>query len=205
MCHLVSAFVGANRLVLGQLAVDGAGGGGGGGGGGDEEEERRRGNEITAIPKLLELPDLRGARRSASTRSAASARSRRRCGNAAATTSRASRRTSRNCTARSRRCRTRRSSRGSRPRTWPATTSRRSTAITAGSRRGASGARTADHLKLDEPWPGVEGANDLNDAAQALRDAVNNKAPEEDVKVLMEHVQKSFAEVEKRLWAEVKE
>jgi ABC-type transporter Mla subunit MlaD len=54
----------------------------------------------------------------------------------------------------------------------------------------------------------AEGANDLNDAAQALKDAVNNKAPEEDVKKLMEHVQKSFAnfaEVEKKLWAEVKE
>ena len=63
MCHLVSAFVGANRMVLGQLAVDGTGGGGGGGGGGgdEEEEERRRGNEITAIPKLLELLDLTGA------------------------------------------------------------------------------------------------------------------------------------------------
>ena len=54
----------------------------------------------------------------------------------------------------------------------------------------------------------AEGANDLNDAAQALKDAVNNKASEEDVKKLMEHVQKSFAnfaEVEKKLWAEVKE
>jgi ABC-type transporter Mla subunit MlaD len=54
----------------------------------------------------------------------------------------------------------------------------------------------------------AEGANDLNDAAQALRDAVNNKAPEEDVKKLMEQVQRSFvhfAEVEKKLWAEVKE
>jgi predicted transposase YbfD/YdcC len=66
MCHLVSAFVGANRMVLGQLAVDGTGNGGGGGGNGGgggeaEEEERRRGNEITAIPKLLELLDLTGA------------------------------------------------------------------------------------------------------------------------------------------------
>jgi predicted transposase YbfD/YdcC len=60
VCHLVSAFVGANRLVLGQLAVD-ATGGGGGGGGGEDEEDRRRGNEITAIPKLLELLDLSGA------------------------------------------------------------------------------------------------------------------------------------------------
>ena len=54
----------------------------------------------------------------------------------------------------------------------------------------------------------AEGANDLNDAAQALKDAVNNKAPEEDVRKLMEQVQKSFAhfaEVEKKLWAEVKE
>jgi predicted transposase YbfD/YdcC len=55
MSHLVSAFVGANRMVLGQLAVDG------GGGGDDDDEARRRGNEITAIPKLLELLDLKGA------------------------------------------------------------------------------------------------------------------------------------------------
>ena len=51
MAHLVSAFVGANRLVLGQLAVEQAG----------EGEEQRRGNEITVLPKLLELLDLAGA------------------------------------------------------------------------------------------------------------------------------------------------
>lgn len=54
----------------------------------------------------------------------------------------------------------------------------------------------------------AEGANDLNDAAQALKDAVNSKVPEEDVQKLMERVQKSFtnfAEVEQKLWAEVKE
>ena len=43
MAHLVSAFVSANRLVLGQVATV------------DKE------NEITAIPKLLELLDLREA------------------------------------------------------------------------------------------------------------------------------------------------
>ena len=45
MAHLVSAFVtcGGNRLVFGQLAVDG------------------KSNEITAIPRLLALLDLKGA------------------------------------------------------------------------------------------------------------------------------------------------
>lgn len=45
MAHLVSAFVsqGDNRLVFGQVAVEG------------------KSNEITAIPKLLELMDLKGA------------------------------------------------------------------------------------------------------------------------------------------------
>ena len=43
MAHLVSAFVSANRLVFGQLAVE------------------DKSNEIKAIPKLLELLDLRGA------------------------------------------------------------------------------------------------------------------------------------------------
>ncbi len=45
MAHLVSAMVcqGGNRMVFGQVAVDG------------------KSNEITAIPKLLELIDLRGA------------------------------------------------------------------------------------------------------------------------------------------------
>lgn len=49
MAHLVSAFVGANRLVLGQVALQA----GVGRGPGD--------NEITALPKLLDLLDLRGA------------------------------------------------------------------------------------------------------------------------------------------------
>ena len=43
MTHLVSAFVSGNRMVFGQLAVD------------------DKSNEITAIPKLLELLDVRGA------------------------------------------------------------------------------------------------------------------------------------------------
>ena len=43
MAHLVSAFAADNRLVFAQVAVDG------------------KGNEITAIPKLLALLDLRGA------------------------------------------------------------------------------------------------------------------------------------------------
>jgi predicted transposase YbfD/YdcC len=43
MIHLVSAWAAENRLVLGQLAVDG------------------KGNEITAIPKLLDLLNLAGA------------------------------------------------------------------------------------------------------------------------------------------------
>ena len=42
MTHLVSAFVSANHMVFGQLAVD------------------AKSNEITAIPKLLELLDLKG-------------------------------------------------------------------------------------------------------------------------------------------------
>src|SRR5947209_3782573 len=40
--HLVSAWAGANHLTLGQVAVEG------------------KSNEITAIPKLLELLDLNG-------------------------------------------------------------------------------------------------------------------------------------------------
>jgi len=43
MAHLVSAFVSGNRMVFGQLAVE------------------DKSNEITAIPKLLELLDVRGA------------------------------------------------------------------------------------------------------------------------------------------------
>lgn len=43
MAHLVSAFVSGNRMVFGQLAVD------------------DKSNEITAIPRLLELLDVRGA------------------------------------------------------------------------------------------------------------------------------------------------
>ena len=53
MAHLVSAFAGANRVVLGQLAVAHVRPG--------EGDEERRGNEITTLPKLLELLDLRGA------------------------------------------------------------------------------------------------------------------------------------------------
>jgi predicted transposase YbfD/YdcC len=48
MAHLVSAFVGENRLVLGQLATDAGG-------------EEPRGNEMTAIQKLLNLLDVSGA------------------------------------------------------------------------------------------------------------------------------------------------
>lgn len=55
----------------------------------------------------------------------------------------------------------------------------------------------------------AEGANDLNDAAQALRDALHDKAAQPDqIKALMERVEKSFGkfnEVEQKLWAEVKE
>lgn len=47
MIHLVSAWASENRLVLGQLAVDAKG--------------DAKGNEITAIPKLLELLNLAGA------------------------------------------------------------------------------------------------------------------------------------------------
>lgn len=43
MAHLVSAFVADNRMVFGQVAVEG------------------KSNEITAIPRLLALVDLRGA------------------------------------------------------------------------------------------------------------------------------------------------
>lgn len=51
MAHLVSAFVGANRLVLGQLALHR----------GAATDEQRRDNEIAVLPKLLELLDLKGA------------------------------------------------------------------------------------------------------------------------------------------------
>lgn len=44
--HMVSVFAHANRLVLGQLAVDDGSGG--------------KSNEITALPKLLKLLDLKG-------------------------------------------------------------------------------------------------------------------------------------------------
>jgi predicted transposase YbfD/YdcC len=49
MAHLVSAFVGANRLVLGQVALVGGDG------------QAVGDNEITALPRLLNLLDLRGA------------------------------------------------------------------------------------------------------------------------------------------------
>jgi ABC-type transporter Mla subunit MlaD len=55
----------------------------------------------------------------------------------------------------------------------------------------------------------AEGANDLNDAAQALRDALGDKAAQpEQIRLLMDKVEKSFGkfnEVERKLWAEVKE
>ena len=49
MAHLVSAFVGANRLVLGQVALAARDG------------QAAGDNEITALPRLLDLLDLRGA------------------------------------------------------------------------------------------------------------------------------------------------
>ncbi|HEV8604829.1 MAG TPA: MlaD family protein [Tepidisphaeraceae bacterium] len=55
----------------------------------------------------------------------------------------------------------------------------------------------------------AEGANDLNDAAQALRDALKDKSAQPDqIRQLMDKVEKSFGkfnEVEQKLWAEVKE
>ena len=50
MAHLVSAFVSENRLVLGQVALEQAG----------ADEQQRRDNEITVIPKLLQMLDLQG-------------------------------------------------------------------------------------------------------------------------------------------------
>lgn len=55
----------------------------------------------------------------------------------------------------------------------------------------------------------AEGANDLNDAAAALRDAVKDKdADEKTVKALMDRLDKSFTrfnEVERKLWDGVKD
>jgi ABC-type transporter Mla subunit MlaD len=55
----------------------------------------------------------------------------------------------------------------------------------------------------------AEGANDLNDAAQALRDALKDKSAQpEQIRALMEKVDRSFGkftEVEQKLWTEVKE
>jgi ABC-type transporter Mla subunit MlaD len=55
----------------------------------------------------------------------------------------------------------------------------------------------------------AEGANDLNDASLALRDALQNKEADKDsVEKLMQRVNKSFEkfqEVEQRLWTRVKE
>jgi hypothetical protein len=55
----------------------------------------------------------------------------------------------------------------------------------------------------------AEGANDLNDAAQALRDALQDKqAQPEQIRALMEKVDHSFSkftQVEQKLWTEVKE
>jgi ABC-type transporter Mla subunit MlaD len=55
----------------------------------------------------------------------------------------------------------------------------------------------------------AEGANDLNDAAQALRDALNDKQVQPaEIRALMERVDRSFgkfSEIEQKLWTEVKE
>ena len=55
----------------------------------------------------------------------------------------------------------------------------------------------------------AEGANDLNDAAQALRDALHDKSAQpEQIRTLMDKVEKSFTkvnDVEQKLWTEVKE
>lgn len=55
----------------------------------------------------------------------------------------------------------------------------------------------------------AEGANDLNDAASALRDSIKDPgATQDDLKKLIEKLDKSFAkfnEVETQLWKEVKE
>jgi phage shock protein A len=55
----------------------------------------------------------------------------------------------------------------------------------------------------------AEGANDLNDAAAALRDSLKNgQAGEEEVKKLMERLEEKFShfkEVEQKLWTNVKE
>jgi ABC-type transporter Mla subunit MlaD len=55
----------------------------------------------------------------------------------------------------------------------------------------------------------AEGANDLNDAAAALRDTIKGgEASEEEIKKLMQQVEEKFAkfrEVEQKLWTSVKE
>lgn len=55
----------------------------------------------------------------------------------------------------------------------------------------------------------AEGANDLNDATQALRDALNSKTADADqLKKLMSAMEESFkrfTDVEQKLWSEVKE
>ena len=55
----------------------------------------------------------------------------------------------------------------------------------------------------------AEGANDLNDATQALRDALNSKTADgEQIKKLMSAMEESFKrfnDVEQKLWSEVKE
>ncbi len=55
----------------------------------------------------------------------------------------------------------------------------------------------------------AEGANDLNDAAAALRDAIKSgKGSEEELKPLIDKLEKSFSgfkEVEQKLWTDVKE
>jgi len=55
----------------------------------------------------------------------------------------------------------------------------------------------------------AEGANDLNDAAAALRDALKDPGlKQEDVRQLVEKLDKSFVgfkEVEQELWKQVRE
>ena len=55
----------------------------------------------------------------------------------------------------------------------------------------------------------AEGANDLNDASQALRDALNSKtADAQEVQRLVNRLEKSFGqfrEVESKLWTNVKQ
>jgi ABC-type transporter Mla subunit MlaD len=72
------------------------------------------------------------------------------------------------------------------------------------------GKNEVDNLNLyDSARQFADGANDLNDAALALRDALNNKsADERQIKKLLESLEgkfTSFREVEQKLWTEVRE